>query len=208
MKKVFLIVIFILTFFLGIISVKAKEIEDGTYIISSSIDCHYSLDLDGATAKNSSNIQLYQSNWTNAQKWKITKGMDGYYTIRSQINNDYVLDVVGGQFANSTNVDLYQNNGTNAQKWIIKSNGDYFNIFTYDNKYSLDINGGIVGNFSNVQIYQNNGTNAQKFIFSKVDKSERTIDDGVYTISSSLDKNKSLDIQNGMMKNLSNIQIY
>ena len=50
MKKVFLIVIFILTFFLGIISVKAKEIEDGTYIISSSIDCHYSLDLDGATA--------------------------------------------------------------------------------------------------------------------------------------------------------------
>ena len=157
-----MIVIFILTFFFFIISVNAKEIEDGRYIISSSIDCHYSLDLDGATAKNSSNIQLYQSNWTNAQKWKITKGMDGYYTISSQINNDYVLDVVGGQFANSTNVDLYQNNGTNAQK----------------------------------------------FIFSKVDKSERTIDDGIYTISSSLDKNKSLDIQNGMMKNLSNIQIY
>ena len=207
-KKIFLLFTLLIIFFFEIINIKAKELEEGTYIISAAIDFHYSLDLNGASVINSSNIQLYQSNWTDAQKWKVTKTSDGYYIIRTEINNDYALDVAGGNFSNLTNVHLYEFNNTKAQKWIIKSNGEYFNIYTYDDKYSLDVNSGLATNFSNIQIYQKNNTNAQKFIFSKVDQSKKTIEDGIYTISSFIDENKVIDISSGLMHNTNNIQLY
>lgn len=159
------------------------DIEDGTYMISSAKDNNKVVDLAGAIVKNCNNIWLYEANYTNAQKWKLTKDSSGYYTISTEINPNYVMDISAAIFNNLSNVQLYQKNNTIAQKWrISKDSNGYYNIVSYYEDYFLDIYGGNTSNGSNIQIYRNNNTLAQKYILNKIVTGTKTIDSGLYYI--------------------------
>lgn len=207
--KLFLIFIFCFLLFATKISASNKPLEDGVYTISSAINKAYVFDINQGIVSNGSNIQLYKSNFSEAQKFKITYLEDGTYQISPFSSNNYSIDISGGIFKNSSNIQLYSSNNSNAQKWIIKDAGNgYYTIFSTDENFCIDISNGIAANGSNVQLYSYNGSLAQKFRFDQVSIGQKSIEDGIYTISSALNENKSLDIRNGIISNYNGIQLY
>ena len=211
MKKIGLSLVMIMSLFMFCFKVHANNqvIEDGIYVIHSASNENYVLDIANGNIRNNGNVQLYQRNHTDAQKFKIKNLGDGYYEISSYKNQNYVLDVADGKLENNGNVQLYQRNNTNAQKWRIRSLEDgYYEICSYNESLTLDIKNGKIMNSSNIQLYEKNSTIAQKFKLEKIFFGEKSIENGLYTISSALDSNKVLDIANGNVSNFSNIQLY
>ena len=212
-KKILRIAFIIFLLFISL-NVKAEENFSGTFNIASKLDNNKVIDLSGGIIQNFGNIQLFQSNGTDAQKWKLTKNNDGYYTISLATNPDYVLDVSGAVFNNLSNVQLYRRNNTNAQKWSIeKDNDGYYIIYSYNKKYVLDIYGASYNNGTNIQIYQDNGTDAQRFLLKKIPNEGANINyvdikNGTYIISSAKDNNKVIDLAGGIVNNCNNIWLY
>ncbi len=62
---------------------------------------------------------MWESNDSDAQKWKIINEGDGYYSFQTKLNNNYYLDIQYSGTENGTNVWLYKGNHSNAQKFKI-----------------------------------------------------------------------------------------
>lgn len=211
MKKLILFLIGSLIFFLNINSVKATEqvIEDGIYVIHSSIDYNYVIDVNEGNAANGSNIQLFQNNNGLAQKFMIKNAQDGFYEIKTVLDENFSLDINEGIFSNFTNIQLWKNNGSKAQRWKIeKEINDSYRICTENGKYCININNSITTNSSNIELYQVNNTNSQRFKLEKIVELKKSIEDGLYTISTGSDDNMMIDIYGGLFKNYTNIQLF
>ena len=175
------------------------------------------MDVCNGSKENEANIQLYESNGTAAQSFIVKYKTDGYYEIKS-VNSEKVLDVSNGGKKAGTNIWQYESNGTDAQKWIIKKNSDNtYSIISKLNSLYIDVLNGKAQNGQNIQVYNGNGTNAQKFIFEEQKEtidtktdiiSEKTIDNGLYTIKSKINEKYVMDVCNGSKENEANIQLY
>lgn len=153
-----------------------KVIENGIYIISSALNNDYVLDLAGGSNKNGTNIQLYKTNGTNAQKWKVEYMSNGYYKITSLVDLNKSLDMAGGIIKSGANIQSYESNNTQAQQWLLKDAGDgYYYIISNCGGLYLDVSGG-AHNSANIQLYDGNSTNAQKFKFRNSSKDTIVID--------------------------------
>ena len=195
------------------------NIQEGTYEIGSTINSNYVLDMSSSSMANGGNLQIYQSNGTNAQAWKIIKDNKGYLTIINA-NSGKVLDVTGSVVANLTNVQQYQSNGSLAQKWIAVKNGSGFVLVSALNpNYALDLFSSRTVNGNNIAIYEKNGSNAQTWIFNAFKSMQERIDDlatankdnvqeGTYEISSAINTGYVFDMSGSSMVNGGNLQIY
>ena len=141
----------------------------GTYYIRSARNLSYVLDVTGGSNKDSANVQLYSSNRTGAQQWKVSVDSDGYVTF-TNVRSGKVLDLCSAKAVNGGNLQQYRSNGTKAQKWKLVSNGDgSFVIQSAVNpSYVIDLDGDVTKNGSNLQVYRSNGTKAQSWYFSAV----------------------------------------
>lgn len=182
-----------------------KSIEEGEYIIYSALNSSKAIDISGASKATEANVQLYQSNNTNAQRFNVKYLENGLYSIEN-INSKLCLDVKGGSWNNAANVQQYTANNTNAQKWFIKSAGDgyYYVISAISGNY-LDVKSASTANGTNIRVYAPNGSNAQKFRF--VSPNEKTIS-GKYYIQSSVNPNMALDISGASKNDSANCQLY
>lgn len=151
----------------------AKEynanITESTYVISNYTQAKYVLDVSNGSKNSGANVWVFQSNNTNAQKWRVKKDSVGYITFIN-IGSNKALDVYNGNATNGTNIWQFNYNDSYAQKWIAKKNTDGSLTFlsALNSNYVLDISTGTVRNQQNIQLYQNNGTNAQKFKLTKI----------------------------------------
>ena len=194
-------------------------LKDGTYEIQSILNPSYVLDVASGSLNDSANIQLYQSNCTEAQGWKVSHDAKGYVTF-TNVKSGKVLDVYAGKAINSQNVQQYTSNNTMAQKWIVISTDNGYEIVSAINKsYCLDLANGKIANSSNIQLYSSNGTKAQRWTFSKFVSKQEKLDalaasnksvlaDGTYEIQSALNSNYVLDVTSGSLNNGANIQLY
>ena len=206
--KYYFLTTFLLLFFMPIF-VCGEEITRGEYVIVSKGDINKTIDICGGSIKSKGNIQLYERNFSAAQKWKIEEVETNLYKISPSNNTKYALDVSGGNFKSGTNVQLYKGNGSKSQKWrIIEYENGGFKIESYDKRYVLDVSGGVFKNESNIQIYKSNDTNSQIFLLEKVESPSKTIDSGMYKITSALNNNMSLDVTNSSISNGTNIRLY
>ena len=89
---------------------------NGSYKIISEYDGQ-SLDADGRGTANETNVKLYNSYDTDAQKWFIYKNGSGYNIASSYC--DKVFDVAGGKDVAGTNVQFYTSNSSCAQIFSI-----------------------------------------------------------------------------------------
>lgn len=94
------------------------------------------LDVDGAGKKNGTNVQVYTSNDTSAQRWKekiIEKGDEEKGTCCVELipkhAQDMRLDCKDGKLGNNTNVQLYKANGTDAQRWYKRLVGGKYIVY-------------------------------------------------------------------------------
>ncbi|MGN0595738.1 MAG: cellulase family glycosylhydrolase [Ruminiclostridium sp.] len=103
---------------------------DGTYYIKSVFSGKY-LDVAAGSSSNGANIQQYQFNGSNAQKFKLVGDGNGYYTILTACS-DYssAVDVSGKSKSNGANIIQWKKNGGDNQKFQIVKIGDVYAIKT------------------------------------------------------------------------------
>ena len=188
-----------------------EYLNNGFYKISQ-INTNMCLDVNGASLNMETNVQMYESNGSNAQQWSIEKTSHGY-RLRSRCNA-YCLDVQGGKYEANTNLWCYESNDSKAQSFCFiprelnesPITDAVYTIKTNVNReYYLDVYGNL-GEFkagSNIQLYKfNNATVAEKYTI-------KYVGDGWYKI---YEKTSGLivevvDPSSGFLKNSKNVQL-
>jgi len=148
-----------------------QTLANGEYVIVSRLSSSSNemvADVSNASTAAGANIQLYRSNGTGAQRFRITyNAQTGYYTI-TNINSGMLLDVANASSVSGANVWQYGSNNTRAQWWRIVANGDgSYRIISATSGCVLDVSNAGTANGTNIQVFTPNGTNAQKWTFKK-----------------------------------------
>ena len=145
-------------------------IDDGLYEIQMAIDTSKVLDVEGASKENGANLEIWNRQNTNNQKFTIKFVKDDYYTIQD-VRTEKMLDVYGGYTQAGTNVQLWEKNNEDWQIWkIVELKDGTYNIISKHSGLYLDIFGGNTTAGTNVQIWQANGMNSQKFKFAETSR--------------------------------------
>ncbi|MDO4555369.1 MAG: RICIN domain-containing protein [Lachnospiraceae bacterium] len=92
--------------------------SDGSYTISSVTDGRC-LDNSGAVGTADSNIQVHESNGSDAQKWFLYSAGNKSYYLKPACSTDCVMDLAGYKAEDGTNIQLFTFNGSLAQKFSI-----------------------------------------------------------------------------------------
>ncbi len=125
---------------------------DGEYYIKNVYSGLY-LDVNGGNSANGTNIQQWQYNGGNAQKFKLVSDGNGYYSILTACSGyNSGIDVNGKKTADGTNIIQWAYNGGDNQKFQIVKIGDAYAIKTkISNCYSgLDVYNWSTSNGGNV----------------------------------------------------------
>ena len=92
------------------------------YVYIQPINSSKVYDVSGGTIANGRNVQLYDLNYTNAQKWKIKK-IDGYknhYVFLSALNENYCLERDGsGSIYAGQNIQTWTYDNLISQSWLL-----------------------------------------------------------------------------------------
>jgi hypothetical protein len=136
-------------------------VKDGTYALKSRLKTSKAVDVQGGGLADCVNIQLWDYNNTNAQKFAISHVKEGYYKIVN-VASGKALNVQQGMKGNGVNVWQYSYNASDAQLWRFYKNESYYFIKN-KNGYYLDVAGGATDNGTNIQIWEGNSSKAQQF---------------------------------------------
>ncbi len=183
------------------------EIPDGEYSIVPKTTNQRALGV--SASKNGGNVQLAAKNDADAtQRWKFTYNTStGYYTIANAANGK-VIDIAEGSTSNGTNLQIWDHAATHCQQqWKIYRTADGY--YTFETACStgivMDVAGASTAVGANAQVWLTANNDAQKFTLS----AGRTIDDGIYTIQSAVNKNYSIDLAGAANSaNGTNIQVW
>ena len=184
----------------------SDEVADGVYAIAASSDNNYVLDVAGGSLDNGANVQLYQSNDTNAQRWGIVRNEDGLYTLFS-MGSGKSLDVAWGSLLDGANVQQYTGNDSKAaQKWAIVKNAvdSTFSLFSAVSGAALDISGAAIANGSNIQMYSPNGNANQRFSLI----AKPLVEEGVYSVHPARNAGLAVDVPWGTPKDGTALQVF
>ena len=184
-----------------------RTIEDGVYELNSQTNIFQSIDIPNASVDSNIQIQLWTSNFTDAQKFIIKYIGDGYYKIISKVSGKALtiqnsLPQAGGSIVQQPDENL------DTQKWIIKGAGiNTYYIYSKCGNLCIDVPNGDSSNGNKLQLWGENGTNSQKFLFIKREVAgEKTIKDGIYKIN--LKNGKTFDIDGGKFNSCANLQTW
>ena len=191
-----------------LVSKPSVTISDGVYEINTSLNSNMKLDVSNANMYDTGNLQIYQSNGSNAQKFIVTKLGGNKYTITSY-NSGKAVELKGGSKSAGTNVQQYTKNGTAAQKWNIRNVGDgTLYITSAASGLPLEVKGGKAANKTNVYVNKASGSNAQKFTFKKIaDSKVKPIANGVYLIPSVKNTDRVIAVEDASRLQGANIQL-
>ena len=189
-----------------------KILEDGTYRIAMFSNQNIGMDINEFSKDNGANVLIWEWADTNNNQKKFNLRYDendGCYTI-TNVNSGKLLDVENGGNTNGTNVWQYEENDSDAQKWrIMKNSNGSFSIISKHCGLNLDISNGNIANGGNVQIYEGNNSPAQQFMFIKLDnQTEKTVDDGIYEVTSAIDNNKVFDMTDNLAVDGTQLQLW
>ncbi|BAK44097.1 subtilisin-like serine protease [Eggerthella sp. YY7918] len=192
----------------------ATPVKQGEYLINSALSNSMVADIESASDSNGANLQLYTSNMTAAQRFKISPDRNGFYSI-TNLKSGKALGLkkyFTGQYgANVAQYDI--DSSDNSQKWIIVENPDGSMIVksAINPAYVLDVAAANTANGTNIQLYISNGSNAQKWNFISTNISvsgSKTINDGLYVIGLSAKQSVVFDIAAGSLQSGANLQAH
>jgi len=144
-----------------------KTLEDGIYTISSKLAPNMCLDINHSSKEEKANLQLWQKNGTDAQKFKIQYDPDGYYTIKAMCSGKFI-DVSASGKQNGTNIWQYIGNGTDAQKWFIVPDGEgFYCLVSKCNSLCMDVCGAKATNGANIHCWSIHAGDNQRFKLEK-----------------------------------------
>lgn len=179
-----------------------KNIPDGIYTITTALSVLQGVDVRDASTESGANVQIWESvKDSRAQTFAIVRGNDGWYRIWN-VNSCKVLDVQDSNNTPGTNIQQWENTNADNQKFKFFAAGNgYYYIKSKIGNF-LDVAGGHSENGTNLQLYSFNATDSQKF------KLNIQMREGICTITSALNDNAKIDINNANEANGTNIQLW
>ena len=198
----------------------ASDLPDGTYGVSPLKRADGVLDAKGGSTAMGTAVQLWESNGTDAQGWRVTH--DGDYVVLTNIKSGLALDVSGGSSAMGSRLQLWEPNGTRAQRWIAvaRSDGSFELRSAMDPDRVLDLVSGDTADGTRLQIWEPNGTPAQLWTLSKFQTLTEKADalaaehasdlpDGTYgVVSGNGSARQVLDVASGSASSGAAVQVY
>ena len=194
----------------------AGDLPDGVYaVVSGNGSVRQVLDVASGSTSSGAAVQVYESNATDAQRWRVTHDPDGFVTLAS-VKSGLALDVSGGCLTSGTSLQQYQSNGTRAQKWVAVSRGDgsYDLVSALSPFRAVDVRGGSAASGVPVQLWDSNGTVAQQWSFVSADPAgaptcSDVLSKGWFRLSpASSASGRVLDVADGSRSNGANVQLY
>lgn len=154
----------------------SADLPDGTYTISSALSSNALIDAKGAGTTAGTVVQIYASNGTDAQVWRVRH--DGNYVVIASAKSGLVLDIKGGEAADKAALELNESSDSMSQRWIaqLEDDGSYTLISALDSSMVVDLAAGKTVNATPVQVYSANGTNAQRWNVSKTLTEQEALD--------------------------------
>lgn len=203
-----------------ILSDEANAISTGYYKIARALDQNEVFDVTDGSQEKGALLQTYLSNDSPAQCFYVENLGGGVYTMEN-VKSGKFLDLVKVPAANGTGIQQAEFSGTDTQKWKITADaktGSYV-IRPFSNKdLVLQAGNGAIAISraigSSVHLSKKNGSGLQQWKFISIDKADDSLNtyvsvsDGIYTISCSGDKGKTLDIAGGSSEEKANADIY
>lgn len=187
-------------------------LPDGTYAVVAGVGSRKALDVASGSKSDGANVQIYSSNATSAQRWRVSHDGDGYVTLVN-VGSGKALDVSSGRTAPGTNVQQYASNGTWAQKWVAVPDGGGFRLVSaLDPRIVLDVASASSADGANVQVYTGNGSAAQRFSFVSaspdVAPCEDVLPDGWFTLSPASSPDSVADIASASSADGADARLY
>jgi len=178
-----------------------KHDADGYYTISL-LGCDKVLDVYCGLKEDGTNIQQFEPNGADCQKWRVLPNADGTWSFISVCNGKYI-DLVDGNAQHGMNIHCYSGNASKAQRWVLSLQGDIENSGSYianaaDPNYRVAIENGSSQNGANVVLEEANTRPSQQFSFLE-------LTDGYYVITNAA-SGKQLDVEGGETAPGANIQ--
>ena len=151
--------------------VTTNDIEEGYYRIHSKLNYNFVFDVLNNSQEAGANLQVYEINNSNAQKFKITKRTDGTYKI-ANIRSGKVADVLGATFVNGTNVQMWDDTDNAAQKWTFtKRDNNSYSIYLAATNFVIDLTSANASNGGNIEIWEYvEGSTQELWILEKIDE--------------------------------------
>lgn len=178
-------------------------VEEGVYQILG-VGSGKPLDVEDNEMRDGTNVQILSQNRDYGQYWRL-ESVDGHYAIRNSLTG-YALSVAGDGTASGTNVEISSYDAGEGQLWDVVANDDgSVTIVSALNGLCLDVAAGSKTDGANVQVYNPNGSAAQKWTLDRV---ERTVESGVYGITSAVDRSKAIDVIAASKDNGAKIQLW
>lgn len=179
---------------------------DGYYYIASALGDGgtYMLDVQGKKADNGTNIEIYNFNGADNQKFALSQNSDGSYKIRTKISNKQsAVEIINGSVESGANVQQWEINGANCQDWILEEvtnpgcKMDTSVMYTFTNvnsNFVMDIADGKMENNSNVQQWESNGFDCQKWTLQESAENEnyyyiRSVSDSEFALKAGNSEN-------------------
>ena len=188
--------------------------SDSIIYLASALSQALVLDVANGSAADGANVQIYASNMTPAQQWRVTYDEIGYATFIN-VKTGKALDVDNGKAVAGANVQQHSPNGTRAQKWVVKDNGDgtMSILSALMPGLALDVANGSASSGANVQIYSDNGTAAQKWVaiptVPEVAPCEKLDLDGRYfEVTPKSNASLAFDVESGSLNNGANVRLW
>lgn len=106
---------------------KLLDAGEGYYYLASAVGDGgtYMLDIAGKKTANGTNVDIYQYNGGDNQKFMITKNADGSYKLRTKISgNKSAVEIANAGTGSGDNVQQWEVNGANCQDWIFEEIAD------------------------------------------------------------------------------------
>lgn len=175
-------------------------LPEGFFTISNSASSSAVLDVAGGSASDGANVQLYGSNKSIAQKWKVAKvaDRDNTYAVESLVSGKVLTADEDG------NVCVRSFDNGDAQLWTAQIDKGGINFVNVATGKVLDAAGGSTRNGTNIRLYDSNGTLAQSFKLSACS----LVDSGTYVIAAASNRSKVLDVASGSRSNGANVQLW
>lgn len=181
-----------------------SDIADGTYFISSELGSNLVLDVEYASRDNAAAAVVWPKNPSANEGWTVTHNAKGYLTITNALSGK-VLDVYGGTASIGSAVIQWMDkkDGSRNQQWIAtkESDGTYrlVSALPFGNYLALDVYGAEAKPQAKTILWVDKGDGAanQRWSFAATPEHyayAHSIADGTYTVRTSLDATKTLDV--------------
>ncbi|PEM44834.1 RICIN domain-containing protein [Bacillus toyonensis] len=126
------------------------------------------LDTSSASKDNGANVQQWDYNGEDHQKWELEKLADGYYKIKA-VHSEKLLTVSAASNSDGANIEQWEDIGGDNQKWKIEKNSDgTFRLIAKHSGQLLDLKSSMQNNGANIQQWPDNGTDAQRWELTKL----------------------------------------